>query len=277
MAEEQKYEVDDLAPTSDLIESVYFRELEVSPLKDKSYQLITSEDTLEGKTDDSGMASQHDISRKGLQVKLDVGLEDSKDDEGHPDNSGPLNPLDLRNSNEGGNGPVARNTPRSNALVTHVQQMLAALGFNLGTTGPEGDGIDGKFGNLTEKAVKEFQESRMDYDDSPLKVDGKVGPKTSDALNRAIVGIWYPKYQTPRDLTPTRIVITAVSTELNEGVAIEEEESEESEEGGASKEDGGEEGGESGEDEAGEGQEEGDEAPEAEEDAASSEEEESSG
>ncbi|MCK5722371.1 MAG: peptidoglycan-binding protein, partial [Gammaproteobacteria bacterium] len=33
------------------------------------------------------------------------------------------------------------------------------LGYDLGTSGPEKDGVDGSFGKLTETAVNDFQEN----------------------------------------------------------------------------------------------------------------------
>lgn len=57
-------------------------------------------------------------------------------------------------------------------LVKQLQTKLQSLGYNLGICG-----IDGDFGQATEKAVKAFQK------DHNLKVDGVVGEKTWAALN----------------------------------------------------------------------------------------------
>ncbi|QIG94434.1 MULTISPECIES: peptidoglycan-binding domain-containing protein [unclassified Bradyrhizobium] len=42
--------------------------------------------------------------------------------------------------------------------------------------------VDGDFGPHTEAAVKVFQASHVDFDGTPLKADGIVGPKTWAAL-----------------------------------------------------------------------------------------------
>lgn len=55
-----------------------------------------------------------------------------------------------------------------------IQAILAALGFL------KDSGVDGKYGNLTKKAVEAFQRSRG------LAVDGKVGKDTLAALNKEI-------------------------------------------------------------------------------------------
>ena len=61
--------------------------------------------------------------------------------------------------------------------VNKIQQKLLDLGYDLGTSGPNGDGVDGQYGTKTYKAVKKFQQANP-----PLKVDGKVGDNTSGAL-----------------------------------------------------------------------------------------------
>ena len=43
--------------------------------------------------------------------------------------------------------------------------------------------VDGKYGINTQLAVKEFQRTHTDASGQPLKVDGIVGPKTTEALN----------------------------------------------------------------------------------------------
>lgn len=61
--------------------------------------------------------------------------------------------------------------------VKKIQQKLVDLGYDLGTSGPNGDGVDGQYGGKTYRAVKKFQEANP-----PLKVDGKVGDNTSPVL-----------------------------------------------------------------------------------------------
>jgi peptidoglycan hydrolase-like protein with peptidoglycan-binding domain len=60
--------------------------------------------------------------------------------------------------------------------VEAVQQALVNLGYNIGNTGPNGDGVDGKFGEKTKASVKKFQTSKGLYS------DGIVGEKTAGAL-----------------------------------------------------------------------------------------------
>ena len=62
-----------------------------------------------------------------------------------------------------------------NTYVKQMQQMLDKLGYNLGICG-----IDGDFGTATEKAVEQFQK------DHGLTVDGICGPKTLEALRKAV-------------------------------------------------------------------------------------------
>ena len=47
-------------------------------------------------------------------------------------------------------------------FVKHLQKMLVTLGYDLGTNGPDKDGVDGSFGKLTETAVNDFQEKNRD-------------------------------------------------------------------------------------------------------------------
>lgn len=89
-------------------------------------------------------------------------------------------------------------------VVYKVQQMLTILEYSLGPSVP-----DGKFGNDTEAAVRAFQQDWKDWKGDSLNVDGLVGPETSDALNRKMVGIWYNHYRTPRELYPEIALITA--------------------------------------------------------------------
>jgi len=49
---------------------------------------------------------------------------------------------------------------QKNEDTRKIQQALKLKGYNLGTTGPNGDGIDGDFGPQTQRAIKDFQ-SRM--------------------------------------------------------------------------------------------------------------------
>jgi hypothetical protein len=64
--------------------------------------------------------------------------------------------------------------------VADIQQVLIALGYNIGKTGPKRDGVDGVNGQLTRAAIGKFQ------DDQNITVDRKIGPETVAALNRVI-------------------------------------------------------------------------------------------
>ena len=66
-----------------------------------------------------------------------------------------------------------------NEYVKELQSDLLMLGYNLGTYGPNKDGVDGSFGQKTEDAVKDFQKA------NGLAVDGVVGKNTWAALDAA--------------------------------------------------------------------------------------------
>src|SRR6478672_8940978 len=61
---------------------------------------------------------------------------------------------------------------RPSAAVRHVQRVLHNAGYSLGRPG-----VDGRFGPLTDAAVRRFQ------GDSRLAADGIVGPKTRKVVN----------------------------------------------------------------------------------------------
>jgi len=103
-------------------------------------------------------------------------------------------------------------------VIKRLQSMLRDLGFFLGNTGPNKDGVDEVFGDLTRKAVREFQEKNKHVDGNPLKVDGLVGPITADALNRKVVGLWYDKYETPKEMTNGKTFLTVTSKRLIDGL-----------------------------------------------------------
>jgi hypothetical protein len=123
--------------------------------------------------------------------------------------------IELKNRSDGGKGPLKRDDNRSE-LVRHVQQMLDALGLYPGKA-------DGDFGPITEKAIKGFQEKYKDWDGNALKVDGLVGPRTSDALNRALVGVWYDRYDTPKELTKeTKLIAVSKKSAREAGIKYKE-------------------------------------------------------
>ena len=85
----------------------------------------------------------------------------------YPENPGPLPALYLKNKSDGGKGPLGRLDFCSidPELVKHLQKTLVTLGYDLGTYGPEKDGVDGAFGKLTETAVNDFQENNRDREE----------------------------------------------------------------------------------------------------------------
>jgi peptidoglycan hydrolase-like protein with peptidoglycan-binding domain len=113
-------------------------------------------------------------------------------------------------------GPLSFGDGREK-LVKYLQSMLRDLGFQIGTSKAP-DGVDGIFGERTRKAVREFQEKNTDVDGNPLKIDGMVGPRTADALDRKMVGLWYEKYETPKEMKGGKTFITITSKRLTEGI-----------------------------------------------------------
>ena len=76
--------------------------------------------------------------------------------------------------------PTIRKGSKNN-YVTILQTNLKKLGYNLGTYGSNKDGIDGDYGSKTVNAVRKFQTK------ANIKVDGICGPKTWEALAKALV------------------------------------------------------------------------------------------
>lgn len=67
--------------------------------------------------------------------------------------------------------------------VKALQRALVALGYDLGTGGVYGNGVDGDFGPATENAVKQFQ---LDHGFTENAIDGIIGQGTYFALRRAL-------------------------------------------------------------------------------------------
>lgn len=64
--------------------------------------------------------------------------------------------------------------------VAKLQEYLVQIGYDIGTFGAKKNGVDGDYGELTVKAVKNFQR------ENGLDDDGEYGPKTHSAMLLAI-------------------------------------------------------------------------------------------
>lgn len=69
------------------------------------------------------------------------------------------------------------------AVVGSIQNNLKAMGYDIGTAGPNGDGIDNNFGTKTDAAVRDVQKN------GGVTVDGQVGKNTTPLLG----GTWAEK------------------------------------------------------------------------------------
>jgi len=205
LAEEKEIKVPVIVPN--VIESVKLVHDSWMPIQNREYKHTQPDGkVIEDKTDESGLIKERNFIAGKRKIALTTLQGSDKDVEGGS-NPGPLSALDLRNRSEGGKGPLKRGDSRSD-LVKHLQQMLSALKYDLGDTGPDNDGIDSDFGTKTQVAVEEYQKSHKDWEGKHLLKDGRVGPRTSDALNRTLVGFWYDKYETPTELTDTLKLVT---------------------------------------------------------------------
>ncbi len=123
-----------------------------------------------------------------------------------------------------GDGPLQKGDRRKE-VTKKLQRMLKELDYDLGNTGPDKDGVDGTFGVRTHVAVIDFQQEKVHkyWEGKTLKNDGLVGPQTSDALNREMVGVWYDFYQTDEKLTEGKKIITVTSKYLSDtGLSLED-------------------------------------------------------
>jgi Putative peptidoglycan binding domain len=71
---------------------------------------------------------------------------------------------------------VDTGTPDAVTTVTGQQQRLRMLGYHIGHSGTDGDGVDGMIGALTESAILDFQA------DQETLTDAVVGPVTRGRL-----------------------------------------------------------------------------------------------
>ena len=72
--------------------------------------------------------------------------------------------------------------------VEKLQRLLVAMGFDLGRSGANGDGVDGDYGGKTETAVKHFQQFRMvrSQDGKKAADDGIWGNLTANYAETAL-------------------------------------------------------------------------------------------
>ena len=72
--------------------------------------------------------------------------------------------------------PLSQSTTGKCVEVLQLQKFLKDNGYSLGTTGTNGDGIDGQFGSVTKNAIAKFQT------DNKLVSDGVVGESTRGVI-----------------------------------------------------------------------------------------------
>ena len=102
--------------------------------------------------------------------------------------------------------------------VAHLQSILAGMGYDLGTYGEKNDGVDGSYGEKTEKAVKRFQSFAQ------IEVDGKYGSITHKALMGVLDDITKGENDGADDDTPVipagkYVVATGDSVNVRSGPA----------------------------------------------------------
>jgi hypothetical protein len=99
---------------------------------------------------------------------------------------------------------------QKNEDTKKIQQALRLKGYKLGTTGPNGDGVDGDFGPATQRAVKDFQ-SRM-----KLSPTGVVDQQTRNYLFAGFANTQFlstlPGRTTPQKSTGAKTTDTKSST-----------------------------------------------------------------
>jgi hypothetical protein len=99
---------------------------------------------------------------------------------------------------------------QKNEDTKKIQQALRLKGYDLGTTGPNGDGVDGDFGPATQRAVKDFQK-RM-----KLSPSGVVDQQTRNYLFAGFANTQFlstlPGRTTPQKSTGAKTTGTKAST-----------------------------------------------------------------
>lgn len=86
---------------------------------------------------------------------------------------------------QGGEGSLTVGDTRTD-LVKDLQEILVYLGYSLGNSGPNKNGVTGIFDFKTAQEVKKFQSKNKDVDGKQLDVDGDVGDRTGGALNHKV-------------------------------------------------------------------------------------------
>lgn len=77
--------------------------------------------------------------------------------------------------------PVASNSTKSDMMT--LQQYLKTAGYDLGTFGPNNDGIDGKLGRKTITAIQQ----ELNKAGASLAVDGRLSPELGTAINKLML------------------------------------------------------------------------------------------
>lgn len=72
---------------------------------------------------------------------------------------------------------IRNDPPEGDTTIEGVQRRLRAFGYQIGNAGTDGNGVDGKLGPKTDRAIHDFQA------DHSLTIDGNVGANTRRALN----------------------------------------------------------------------------------------------
>ncbi len=75
-------------------------------------------------------------------------------------------------------------TTEDSITLRKIQNVLKGLGYNLGTFGPNKDGVDGKYGQSTHDAIVKFQTDYPETRPKGEKPDGLIGPNTFPVLFR---------------------------------------------------------------------------------------------
>ena len=176
--EEQEYDLGDRLPLKEGMRGADVEELQ-EILLDLGYQLATGNadgvfgpETTTAVKDferDHGETADGIVTKDLLEKMVAAQGKDDNDDDNEI-----IPTLDYSAN------PTIRKGAKNN-YVTILQQGLKKLGYDLGTSGDNKDGIDGDYGSKTVNAVRKFQTK------ANIKVDGICGPKTWEALAKALV------------------------------------------------------------------------------------------